>query len=328
MPACEVRTVLFEAPSGGSAEITLPEPLRIYSRRVFDRALARRAERAGAVLRAEKVLSVAVPDDRAGSSGETGVSVRTASTEERFDALVGADGVRSLVRHTLARPFGARDLTQAVGVYVPGTTEDVARLSFEEGLDGYLWSFPRTDHLAVGACAPLRPGTADLLRVRLDRYLRRIVPGVASSTLRSYSALIPTLSPAAFRANVLCGPGWCLVGDAAAAVDPLTREGIAWGLRSSVVASEALLAGRPAAYPAEWERRYGAELRWAAERRDRFYAPELTERLVRTLTLSRAVRAVMADLLLGRQPYLTLKRRLVACALPAAFRWFFLRFAA
>jgi len=61
-------------------------------------------------------------------------------------------------------------------------------------------------------------------------------------------------------------------------------------------------------------------MRWASSRRDRFFDPETTERLVRILDGSHAVRAVMADLVAGRQRYLTLKRRLLRKAVPAAFQ--------
>jgi hypothetical protein len=61
-------------------------------------------------------------------------------------------------------------------------------------------------------------------------------------------------------------------------------------------------------------------MRWASSRRDRFFDLETTERLVRILDGSHAVRAIMADLVAGRQRYLTLKRRLLRKAVPAAFQ--------
>ena len=36
LPAREIRHVLFEAPSGATASVPLPSPLRIFSRRTLD----------------------------------------------------------------------------------------------------------------------------------------------------------------------------------------------------------------------------------------------------------------------------------------------------
>jgi flavin-dependent dehydrogenase len=308
LPACEVRRVLFEAPSGRAASVTLPSPLRIFSRRTLDARWAARAEASGARLRAEKVVAT-VPGD--------GVLVRTAAgSEERFDLVVGADGATSRTRRSFSTPFRECDLSQAVGYYLPDRTDDVARLAFSPTLRGYLWSFPRVDHVAVGACAPLASGTAGSLWREVDAYLARLDPALDPSSLPRYSALIPALSPAALGANRIAGEGWLLVGDAAGSVDPLTREGIAPGLRSAALAADAVLAGRPERYAAAWRVSLGDELRWASERSDRFFDPHLTERLVRYLDRSKAIRGVMADLVLGEQPYRTLKRRLLAAGVP------------
>ena len=111
-----------------------------------------RAEAAGTSVRREKVVAVV----RDGA-----MRVRTASgREDGFDLVVGADGVSSRMRAALSARLEAEDLSQAVGYYVPGRSDDVARLAFSPTLRGYLWSFPRVDHLAVGACAPLADGSA------------------------------------------------------------------------------------------------------------------------------------------------------------------------
>jgi len=308
LPAREVRHVLFEAPSGATASVTLPSPLRVFSRRTLDSRWVARAEQAGARVRAEKVVGVV-------RDGE--MRVRTASgRDEGFDLVVGADGVTSRTRAALSRRFDEADLSQAVGYYVPGGTDDVARLAFTTGLNGYLWSFPRTDHLAVGACAPLAEGSAAALWREVDAYVGRIDPSLDVATLPRYGALIPALSPASLRDNRIAGPGWLLVGDAAGSVDPLTREGIAPGLRSAALAADVVLAGHPERYPRAWEQELQPELLWASERSGRFFAPDLTERLVRYLDRSKTIRAVMADLVLGRQSYRTLKRRLLRAGIP------------
>lgn len=308
LPAKDVRHVLFEAPSGKAASVTLPSPLRIFSRRTLDARWVARAEASGARVRADKVVEVA-PD--------AGMRVRTASgAEERFDLVIGADGATSRTRRALSTPLGRQDLSQAVGYYLPDRTDDVARLAFTETLQGYLWSFPRVDHVAVGACAPLAAGDADALWREVDAYVARLDPSLDPSRLPRYGAVIPALRPETLETNRIAGPGWLLVGDAAGSVDPLTREGIAPGLRSAALAADAVLAGRPERYALDWKRALHDELLWASERSGRFFEPLLTERLVRYLDRSKAIRGVMADLILGTQPYRTLKRRLLRAGVP------------
>jgi flavin-dependent dehydrogenase len=103
-----------------------------------------------------------------------------------------------------------------------------------------------------------------------------------------------------------------LVGDAAGLVDPITREGIFFALVSAEHAA-ASLGGRAA--DVEYARRLNdtvyAELIRAAQLKARFFRPELLALLVGALKRSAGVRAIMADLVAGRQTYAGLRRRLL-----------------
>jgi flavin-dependent dehydrogenase len=107
------------------------------------------------------------------------------------------------------------------------------------------------------------------------------------------------------------GGGWLLVGDAAGLVDPITREGIYFAIRSGMLASRSLL-GPDAAreYAAAIRDEVHAELRRAAVLKAGFFRPRFTRLLIDALDKSPAIRAVMGDLVGGRQPYRGLKRRL------------------
>lgn len=303
------RALALTAPSGARALMELPGPLTIFSRRRLDRALLGEAQAAGARLVPEPLGAIAragVGSWRLRLSGGTLVEA---------DHLVGADGARSAVRRELFAPFGAADLSQAVGWYVPGRSTDVLTIGFDARIDGYLWIFPRPDHLAVGACAPLREGSAETLWQTARDLLRESL-GLSDAGLPRYSALIPTLGVPSLCAHRVAGDGWSLVGDAAGTVDPLTREGIRHGIESSDLLISAFARRDPGSYEGLWKRRFDADFQWAASHRARFFAPELTERFVRYVARSRAVRAVLADLILGDQDYLSLRRRLVRTALP------------
>ena len=137
-----------------------------------------------------------------------------------------------------------------------------------------------------------------------------LAPG---ATLEPYTWPIPSLAPDAWARARFAGDRWLLVGDAAGLVDPMTREGIHWALLSADLAASSI-AG-PAA-SARYAERLGAEvvpeLVAAARLRSGFFRPAFVSLLVDGLVSSARIRAVMADLVAGRQPYATLRRRLLA----------------
>jgi flavin-dependent dehydrogenase len=225
---------------------------------------------------------------------------------------VGADGANSLVRRRVLAPFRRDQLSLAVGAYAHGTTSRTVLVHTVAAPPGYIWSFPRPDHLAIGICAPAAGETPARLREVLDRWLAATLP--AGLHLERYSWPIPSLPYGDFSDAVPSGSRWMLAGDAAGLVDPLTREGIYFALESGRLAAEALLGpGDPASTYAESVRRsIYPELARAAALKARFFSSEFACLLVDGLARSRAVRAVMVDLIAGRQPYRTLRRRLAA----------------
>src|SRR4029450_2779978 len=82
---------------------------------------------------------------------------------------VGADGANSLVRRSVGRPFPRSALSIASGYFVRGRTSPKIDIAFTSEPAGYLWSFPRHDHLAVGACGQANEtSSADLLTASAD----------------------------------------------------------------------------------------------------------------------------------------------------------------
>jgi len=103
-----------------------------------------------------------------------------------------------------------------------------------------------------------------------------------------------------------------LLGDAAGLVDPITREGIYFAVRSGMLAAEALAAADPPRWYAEAVRgELHDELRRAARLKAGFFRPRFTSLLIDALRQSEGIRQVMIDLVAGRQPYRGLKRRLI-----------------
>src|SRR5439155_14800923 len=156
---------------------------------------------------------------------------------------------------------------------------------------GYIWSFPRPSHLAIGICAEADAGvTAAELRAKLSQWMRAhaVAP---HAHLEPYAWPIPSLSSDDFKDLTLSGPGWFLVGDAAGLVDPITREGIYFALLSGEWAAEAAAGSRGSArYKEQIQDDIAADLVRAARYKARFFEPRFRGLLLAAMRNSGKVR--------------------------------------
>ena len=187
-----------------------------------------------------------------------GWSVRTA-TSEAFpaDFLVGADGVRSIVRRRVVGPIPRQHLALATGYFVRGAPDAIVFQTFSD-LEGYLWSFPRPDHASVGIGSRLGAVPPRDLWQRLDRFLDDRCP--EASRDRRWAGLLPMAKDPTLWDSPCAGPGWALLGDAAGHVQPITGEGIAYALWSAELLATAFKQGEPLAYESLWRQEYGRGL--------------------------------------------------------------------
>ncbi|HYT76940.1 MAG TPA: NAD(P)/FAD-dependent oxidoreductase [Vicinamibacterales bacterium] len=311
-----VRDVIFEA-AGHRASVPMPDlgALKVYAREDFDAALLRDAVAAGAA----HIRARATHFSREGSrwtiatQPPAGNIDRPSTGPVTATWLIGADGAGGIVRKRVFRPFERRHLSIAAGSYVDGVEASEIVIRFVDRPQGYLWSFPRPGHLAVGTCAQADETTTAEMHAITDRWLDAYAPA-AGRPRRRYAWPIPSLSASDVDREEPSGDGWMLLGDAAGLVDPITREGIFFALRSGQLAADAILGSAPAArsYAAAVRDELHAELRRAARLKAGFFTPRFTGLLVDALKRSPAIRAVMVDLVAGRQPYAGLKRRLLS----------------
>jgi menaquinone-9 beta-reductase len=306
-----VESLQFETATA-SVRMRLPEAgltpesaLVVTDRRTFDGELLAAAVGAGAVHVADRVREV--------ECGERPRAVTRGGTWSA-DWIIGADGPNSLVRRRLQQPFSRSQLSLAAGFFIHGTSSSEVRIRAVANPPGYIWSFPRRTHLAVGICAQASVTDVDTLRRIVREWIDRSGLAGPGTRLEPYCWPIPSLPSQNFAAERPGRGRVLLVGDAAGLVDPLTREGIYYALQSANLAAEALVReGGDAAT------RYGArvrsdihpELARAADLKARFFTSGFADLLVSGLARSAAVRSVMVDLVAGEQPYRTLKRRLL-----------------
>jgi geranylgeranyl reductase family protein len=304
MPGRPIATVRFEA-GGRSADVPLPDGdrLRVYDRQSFDAALLAQAIAAGATHIDARATSISQCDGR--------WTIAAGSEQCEAPWLLGADGAGGVVRKQVFRKFDRAQISIAAGSYVDGVEASGIVIGFVDDPCGYLWSFPRPGHLAVGTCAQADETTTAQMHAITDRWLDgySLAHGRAR---RRYAWPIPSLRAADVDHEQPAGDGWMLLGDAAGLVDPITREGIYFALRSGLLAAHALGTASPErTYATSVRDELHDELRRAARLKAGFYRPRFTRLLVDALNHSDAIRDVMIDLVAGAQPYRGLKRRLL-----------------
>jgi geranylgeranyl reductase family protein len=310
LPRCAIRAARFvDSTRDLSTRVELADgDLVVLSRTEFDGALLATAAAGG--VRVTRARATDIGRDAGGFTVTTGAGVIRART------LVGADGANSLVRRRLARPFDRADISIATGYFVRGVTSDEIVIELLADPPGYIWSFPRPTHLAVGICAQGDAGvTAASLRATALAWIRARKLG--DGALDAYSWPIPSLSARSVASLTTSGPGWYLVGDAAGLVDPITREGIYFALQSGAWAADAIASagvGPARQYHERVRDEIGSELIRAARYKAGFFRPRFTRLLGDALAESARVRSVMARLVAGTEPYATLKWSLAGTA--------------
>lgn len=159
--------------------------------------------------------------------------------------LIGADGANSVV----ARSLGLRrkkTLAAAIEAEVRVAPDILRSLGdrpvfiFEEIRLGYLWIFPKADHLSVGIAA-LHPKRGELQNT-LAQVMERFGISLEGAFLHGHPIPIYTIRQPISTARSL------LVGDAAGLVDPLSGEGIRYAIKSGRLAAEAILSRHPERY--------------------------------------------------------------------------------
>jgi flavin-dependent dehydrogenase len=297
-----VRTAELISSRGHRARFEMSKPIVIYARKVLNGLLLDRAEAAGCRTVCSRVTGV-------DTSGEK-VRFVSGGEEQLSDFVVLAGGARnSLLPETTA--LGASDLEITLGYFVP-TEEDIIKVKFLKQFEGYLWSFPRADHLSVGICGKMGQSSSQQLRRHLEDCVSE--EKIPLKDAKFYSHVLPSPQAQTIRRRRIVGRNWAMAGDAAACVDPVTGEGLYYALRSGDLLAQALIENQPQAYPERLRGAFSEDLEFAATLARKlflgtFLGSAITTRMVQILNYSPAFRDLIRDVFSGSQDYRTLKRR-------------------
>jgi len=289
-----------------SVKVVPQRPLVIVSRTELGQFLLAEATRCGVRVLHERVTSLRRDKAR--------WSVSTKARTLEADFVVGADGATSFVRRSLGTPLTPQDLCLTLGYYIPRDVPPTMKIFFVKALEGYIWSFPRPNHVSYGLISRSGPGRTARAKELLSNFIEADLGAEAMHEAVFYSAPVPCLTPESWTTNVIGGERWALVGDAAGLTDPITGEGIYFAFRSAEILAETI--EWPSEYPKAVWRDIGVELARASRMYEKFYTgqflgADFRKRAVQLARRSRTMRQIMETFIEGNQPYQTLKKKLV-----------------
>ena len=299
-----IRTAELISSRGDRARFEMSQPIVIYARKVLNGLLLDRATAAGCSVVRSHITKV--------DTGGARVRLSMAAEDRSFDFVVLAAGARNqLLPETT--PLKAEDLEITLGYFVP-TEEDIIKVKFLKRFEGYLWSFPRADHLSVGICGKMGQTSSQQLRQHLQDFVTE--EKIPMNGAELYSHVLPSPQAQTIRKRRIIGKNWAMAGDAAACVDPVTGEGLFYALRSGDLLAQALIEGQAQQnYPERLNAAFSGDLVFAASLARRlfcgnFFGAAVTTRMVQFLKYSPTFRNLIRDVFSGSQDYRTLKRRL------------------
>lgn len=254
---------------GASVRVPPTEPTLVVERKIFDRALAERAARAGADVFAKTTATGLVRE----GGRIAGVEVERQGQTRALSAklVIAADGSES----QLARWAGLKTIPAMRDYFIGleylvaahGAPLDMTVCEYHVAPSiapgGYAWVFPKGPTTAnVGLVVTADRASDGAARVCLDRFVSRRFPG--ASILSEIAGGIPATG--ALKAMVT--DGLMAVGDAAHQADPLTAGGINLAMFAADMAvqtgAQAIRAGDVSAsalrpYETAWRARFGRQ---------------------------------------------------------------------
>jgi geranylgeranyl reductase family protein len=260
--------------------------LKMVMREEFDAALLNRALAAGAAIRQKTRVRGITEDGVTGEGGHATIRLDDGSTITA-SVVIGADGSGGISARHVGVTFSQVDLGLELEIAIPEALQRQWRgrvlLDWGKIPASYGWVFPKGDRLTVGVIAARRgtqgeaegtgagaggtqpgPRQGDATRQYLREFVERLGLGSCVAVRDSGHLTRCRGDDSPLRKGRVI-----VAGDAAGLLEPWTREGISFALRSGALAGEiaarACLTGSPAealdAYAVAIDQGLGAEMR-------------------------------------------------------------------
>lgn len=237
--SARIERALLVSPSGEHVTVHHPQAGFVLDRKLFDQRLARRAASSGASV---KTGCCAVSLLNHQEDGFCGVKVLEEGREKEYraKAIVGADGVESLVGRWAGIDTSLRlDQMDSSAQYLLSDVDvESDRMEFYLGQDvapgGYAWVFPKGKDSANAGLAIAPHRTTKKAKELLDRFVQRRFTRLR--TVEFHAGAIPSYD----RKKPLVRDNILLVGDAGRLVDSLSGAGISNALLSGKIAGEVI----------------------------------------------------------------------------------------
>jgi geranylgeranyl reductase family protein len=331
-PHPPIERIAMTAPSGAQAIIDqadtgqpLPQA-HVIARKVFDAYLAAAALERGAIDLTGHQLEAA---NRRDGRWSLELSLGEAPARQRrrvtADFLIGADGATSRVRRSLGLALNA-DKHTSIGVRAyAATTADhkpVIQLDMIDGIvrPGFAWQFfmgPRAVNVGIGIPLPSYKAQPRHLHDLLAFYRAHLGEGFIVDGASVQSAPLPLAS----QLPRLAVPeqGAALLGDAGSMINPLTGEGISYGMVAGLLLgrmlADAVNRGHPLGaaairYEQEFKARFGAHFRNNRLMTNILRHPTLLERGIDSYRRDAALHRDALDFALGAERAISLTRLL------------------
>jgi flavin-dependent dehydrogenase len=299
-----IRNVEIISAENQRAKLDLKHPIVIYSRQVLNGFLLDRAREAGCEVHQRRVQQIDTSTDKPRYCVE--------GEWRTVDFVVLAAGARNQILPG-TRALSAEELEMTQGYFVPQTAEEII-IKFLPEFEGYIWSFPRVDHISLGICGSMAAHTSNELRLHLNSFAT--AENFTTENAKFYSHVLPSPQERTLSSRPVIGKNWAMCGDAAAWVDPLTGEGLFYAMRSGELLGRSIAEGCPELYPSRVRASFSLELEFAARIVRRFYRGSflgcsVTTRMVQFLQRNAVFRQLLSDLFCGTQDYTSLKQRVL-----------------
>ncbi len=201
------------SPSGKRVRFRMQHPVAIFSRLALNGSLLDRARSAGATVHGERVPKIE------GSAGAWRLIAPRG--EHRASYLILAAGARNPFRGQFTAPILPDDLMATAGYYIP-VHSSLMQIQFLEAIRGYIWVFPRLDHVSAGIAGKMGEVSTRALRRELEQWLEQ--NGFSLDGATFYSHILPSLRAQTMERIETSGNGWAMVGDSAGLVEPDHRR--------------------------------------------------------------------------------------------------------